>query len=1758
MKIPNKSKCHQPWLLVLLLNLLLLMGTASSQAQGIAYGSINNFDTVNDTGHECHGFEIEIEDCHSTDVSYTYNYNHYGVPEITEDNSVVGHPKCKIRWASKKNGDGSWAAFTAIPSGPITPTNGHMFTNPSVNFGGEHFGVGYRAAVGAIKYNWLIDNGAGVLINGGAVQVATPAFTYYAPVGAAVAQVQAVIAPPPPPAPPVKEFGKALWVKEIKTTTHNNREVKLRDLVSDDPADPNDKNWANGEPDEVEVEWRILQKKNLPGDAGPNAELAAAPEGLPNGNEVVTRRYEFYKYVGPLDAETGEAMGDAVGADDLHGSGSVSYADHFNFATGEWETVTTDMSTVVVVGDYTGAQMAAVDVEAPVGLIDHVGDAKVNTPFAARSVVIEGALPFTAVQDGALPPGMVFDEAAGVLSGTPTATGEYAFSVTATDGVNPDVSKNYTMVVAALGAPLPPASLLDTVASPVGGGVTTGDGSYDPGTDVTVDATPNPGFEFVNWTDNDVIVSNSASYTLTMDVNHSLVANFAPIVATWTINATANPGVGGTTGGTGTYDDASSVTVTATPNAGYGFVNWTEDGVPVSSSASYTFSVTADRTLVANFVLAPSYAVSTAAAPIAGGTTSGDGSYASGTNATVVATANAGYAFVNWTVGGTQVSTSVSYTFSVTANRSLVANFVATGGNVAISATVNPASSGTTTGGGNYAAGDSVTLTAVPNPGYAFSKWKEGGSTVSNSASFTFTASSSRNLVANFNRVYVINASALPAAGGSTEMDSSSYKSGETAQARATASAGYVFVNWTENEIEVSNQAIYSFNVTTDRTLVAHFASSTGVTITGVASPVAGGTIIGDGNYGVGDSVTISAVANPDYTFVNWTENGTVVSASASYTFNAGSSRNLVAHFIAGYTINASAWPISAGTVTGEGPVAVGDSVTLVATANAEYAFVNWTDANGNEVSTNPSYTFTPTADGDYTANFSGGVVGIVFDFDNGTPALSLDDALPFDQTTTGVTASFDTQAFGAFTVQDEATSGRILSKFSGQYLEPGADQDSLDIRFDQSVIGVSIDFATVEALNVVLPSDVRLTAVDNSSGLPVIVGSAIAHGTVTAGDTLPVGTVVFNSAGSFFDEIIIELAEPSVGAQRFLVDNLLVSPGAAIGGVMQLDNPNWNITLSDFGYSDYCLDNTPGFEGREYLSGEWGSAVAYTRDGVPVAPIWLEPNFLFPDWTTNSDFHAVSGIHLVGTNLDGLPVAESVIANNDLEITLRFEMVDTVVGTPMGVTPASSGAAPQSVDSNRYVLNQSFAIKNISGVSITNVKLYQLLHGFTSQRGVYDDRTYPGKLSNYRYDATLAGVDAGAAGVGSSDLGLEDIIGFHSKMAPTAFEIGYYGIEGNGLDDHSLGKPSDGVHLSIEDDWQHTPYSTRQGTDDFNPATRWIGGGQRWALGNLTNGQSTSFEIVLSLLTGTRITAGTGGGGGTSGSGSCNGGAGHAGGVDFDIDDVDSPGSFFGEYSEADENEMLERENDGDFVLPTFPRPTGGTVTQLWNLEFSGTHTGAIHLTFAYNPASLPPGFDESTLTIFHFNGGQWEELSGPVNTVNHTITVSTTSLSPFALGVATGGGNAVITASSGLSGGGLVTGAGQVAVGSEVTLSAIPNPGYYFVNWTDGGAQVSTLADYTFTASSARALVANFAKLPVINMQAVAASGGSGGAGGDGSITFSWPTSLVGWVLEESPDLSPGSWVPSARVVSVNGDNNEVVIPTSDGHCFFRLVKP
>ena len=91
----------------------------------------------------------------------------------------------------------------------------------------------------------------------------------------------------------------------------------------------------------------------------------------------------------------------------------------------------------------------------------------------------------------------------------------------------------------------------------------------------------------------------------------------------------------------------------------------------------YSFTVTQDSTLIANFEL-QSFDIVASANPVAGGTVSGAGTYNYGTTAELTATAETGYNFVNWTENDEEVSTDATYSFTVTENRTLVANFTKT------------------------------------------------------------------------------------------------------------------------------------------------------------------------------------------------------------------------------------------------------------------------------------------------------------------------------------------------------------------------------------------------------------------------------------------------------------------------------------------------------------------------------------------------------------------------------------------------------------------------------------------------------------------------------------------------------------------------------------------------------------------------------------------------------------------------------------------------------------------------------------------------------------------------------------------------------------------------------------------------------------------------------------------------------------------------------------------------------------------------
>jgi hypothetical protein len=309
----------------------------------------------------------------------------------------------------------------------------------------------------------------------------------------------------------------------------------------------------------------------------------------------------------------------------------------------------------------------------------------------------------------------------------------------------------------------------------------------------------------------------------------------------------------------------------------------------------------------------PACTITASSLPAGKGTISGAGGYSVGLTATLTAEANLGYRFVNWTEGGTEVSSSASYSFEASADRTLVANFTPV---YTITTSSSPVAGGTTSGGGSYPSGTNVTVVATANAGYAFVNWTQGGSAVTNTASYSFVATATRALVANFVRTYGITTSASPSGGGTTS-GAGTYNSGSNVTVVATANPGYTFLNWTVSGVPVSILPSYSFTATANRALVANFTPA--YVITTSASPNGGGSTSGGGNYTNGASVTVVATANSGYAFLDWTENGVSVWASTHYSFAAGTNRALVANFapVLSFALPASdalllSWPASA------------------------------------------------------------------------------------------------------------------------------------------------------------------------------------------------------------------------------------------------------------------------------------------------------------------------------------------------------------------------------------------------------------------------------------------------------------------------------------------------------------------------------------------------------------------------------------------------------------------------------------------------------------------------------------------------------------------------------------------------------------------------------------------------------------------------------------------------------------------------------
>jgi len=138
-----------------------------------------------------------------------------------------------------------------------------------------------------------------------------------------------------------------------------------------------------------------------------------------------------------------------------------------------------------------------------------------------------------------------------------------------------------------------------------------------------------------------------------------------PVVTQYTLTVTASEGGSVTDGGT--FDDGTSVSVTATANEGYEFIGW-EGSDETTNNISIILN--ADTSLNALFRAVVQYTLTITAGD--GGSVTDGGTYDEGTEVTITATANDGYTFSGW--DGSD-SSEASITLSLNTDITLTANF---------------------------------------------------------------------------------------------------------------------------------------------------------------------------------------------------------------------------------------------------------------------------------------------------------------------------------------------------------------------------------------------------------------------------------------------------------------------------------------------------------------------------------------------------------------------------------------------------------------------------------------------------------------------------------------------------------------------------------------------------------------------------------------------------------------------------------------------------------------------------------------------------------------------------------------------------------------------------------------------------------------------------------------------------------------------------------------------------------------------------
>ncbi len=198
-------------------------------------------------------------------------------------------------------------------------------------------------------------------------------------------------------------------------------------------------------------------------------------------------------------------------------------------------------------------------------------------------------------------------------------------------------------------------------------------------------------------------------------------------------------------------------------------------------------------------------------------------------------------------------------------------------------------------GGGSYAAGATVTVSATVSSGYTWSKWTSSNTSLlagSSSRSYIFTMPKGNvTLTASATQDQKYTLTVSKGTGISSVSGGGSYAPGATVTVSATVSSGYTWSKWTSSNTSLlagSSSRSYIFTMPKGNvTLTASATQDQKYTLT-VSKGTGISSVSGGGTYNVGDTVTVKATVSSGYTWSRWTSSNTSLlanSTSQNYSF---------------------------------------------------------------------------------------------------------------------------------------------------------------------------------------------------------------------------------------------------------------------------------------------------------------------------------------------------------------------------------------------------------------------------------------------------------------------------------------------------------------------------------------------------------------------------------------------------------------------------------------------------------------------------------------------------------------------------------------------------------------------------------------------------------------------------------------------------------------------------------------------------------